>query len=431
MKLLEFSTSVSFESWASNDRHLLDLANSNFHWQWPRFSELLERLSSERGGVHILRGPRQVGKTTFLKSIITTFLRQDNFTEVPTALIQGDWIEDYRELDQVLRSWLESVKKKKGIVLIDEVTYIREWQRAVKGWIDEGLGGKVHFLITGSNSFDLRRHAELLPGRRGCGLDLELLPMSFFDFYQWVAPSAGLLGRPDAAFELYLKIGGFPHAAREFLDHGITTEAQSTYLNWIRGDVLKSGKNDALLRELFSAILQTATTPVGLDDLREKSSFGSHNTVRDYLDLANDLYILTEYPLITPGKWTLSARKNRKYYFRDPLISWIARNWSDAPISEERFRAFGFEGVMAEWVARKGQKTGYLRDRHQHEVDFVSRTLAIEVKSGSPHSLGLLSDWKHSAIERYLLHGGPSPAEVRETPAGKVLVEPIWNFLLR
>lgn len=432
MKLKEIFDESGFREWREKDPHLMELEASPFRWDWPCFEPIVETIregifsktsQQRRGGIQILRGPRQVGKTTLVKSVVSELWKN----RAPrTILIQGDWIEDFNGLDQCLRPYLES-KIVPDLIVIDEVTFIREWQRALKGWYDEGLGRKTQFLLTGSNVFDLKHQSELLPGRRGKGGDFELLPMSFSEYVESCSSKLNAATMHDL-FMTFLATGGFPHAVRELIENGKTEEAQETYLRWIRGDFLKADRSDSLLRELFLALLKTVMLPVGLDDLRRRSSMGSHNTVRDYLEYAEAGYVLFGISRIDLNKGVFFPRKNKKYYFRDPMIVIVARAWSGLTMEKEQFRALLCESIVAEELHRRDYRFGYYHDANSNEIDFASKDFLIEVKSGTQLELhSLLEKMNHgNKIQLYL---GEAKREWK-SKTGIIQVLPIWEFLL-
>ena len=52
--------------------------------------------------------------------------------------------------------------------MLDEVTYIKDWDKGVKFLADAGLLDDVVLLLTGSDSVIIREVRMRLPGRRSC-----------------------------------------------------------------------------------------------------------------------------------------------------------------------------------------------------------------------------------------------------------------------
>ena len=116
-------------------------------------SDLLEKLPTETPGIYTLGGGRQIGKTTLLKQWMELLLKQS----VPPQAIfffSGEIIDDHHALYRLVRDQVASMPcSAKGLkfILIDEVTYIREWDKAIKFLADTGELEEVIVLLTGSD----------------------------------------------------------------------------------------------------------------------------------------------------------------------------------------------------------------------------------------------------------------------------------------
>ena len=87
----------------------------------------------------------------------------------------GEVIDNYmkfRDANGIRGSW----------VILDEITFVDEWHRAIKRRIDDGIFGRDVLIISGSASIELLRAKESFPGRRGKGKDLIFYPLSFSDY---------------------------------------------------------------------------------------------------------------------------------------------------------------------------------------------------------------------------------------------------------
>lgn len=102
---------------------------------------------------------------------------------------------------------------------------------------------------------------ERFPGRRGGGRDIFVLPLTFSEYERFIKKRniKQLTFEPERIEEIfrvnrvfrkkfeedfqdYLITGGFPLAIKEFHEHGRTVEAEKTYLDWLKTDLLKSNK---------------------------------------------------------------------------------------------------------------------------------------------------------------------------------------------
>ncbi len=158
-----------------------------------------------------VRGPRQIGKTTFLKLLILRLLGYDvrplkgGYLVKRRPRITGNLnviyidcdklgIEEHRELISVAESVLKEhsgISKGRFYLFIDEITNVRNWSRAAKGLVEIALGSAT-IILTGSHSLDVRILSETLAGRRGeerifrqaipSGPDIEYLPLRFREY---------------------------------------------------------------------------------------------------------------------------------------------------------------------------------------------------------------------------------------------------------
>lgn len=346
--------------WEANDLHLKKLALMPFR---RSFSSI-----PQETGLYIIRGPRQVGKSSWLKTILSHHAKHSE-----CFYLSCENVPDYKELAEILKS----VRQCK-VVLLDEVNFVDGWDRAVKHEIDSGF---THLLIiTGSHSFDLRRGADRMPGRFGKGNELQLLPMNFNEF-EAARKEAGWQNE-DRLSELgaYFRVGGFPTAVHE---GGRAAKrplkSMETYWRWLAGDAVKLGKDEGYLKELLIQLAKTMQTPVSLQTLAKKTSIGSHNTIHEYVAVLESCFALRTLYAVDLNTGSFRFKKDKKFYFTDPLIYWIALDLAgEAPPrnAEERLA----EMVANEDLSRRFKRFGYFHNT-KGEIDFVSgKRWALEVK---------------------------------------------------
>ena len=78
-----------------------------------------------------------------------------------------DEIFDARELGETIRSFLETVPSGPFLLIVDEVTFVKNWDRVIKALADEGVFRRGICLLTGSDTVILKEAAMRFPGRRG------------------------------------------------------------------------------------------------------------------------------------------------------------------------------------------------------------------------------------------------------------------------
>ncbi|HKI66010.1 MAG TPA: AAA family ATPase [Solirubrobacterales bacterium] len=170
------------EAWETDDLHLRRLRGSPVRLATPEVDEIDLGVPA----IHVLRGPRQAGKSTDLKLLVHRALAA-GVSPRAVVYLSLDLLED-----QPASALVESVHRAlelaggaapRRLILLDEVTATERWQTAVKVLWDEGRIDRDVVVCTGSSAADLAEGAaERLPGRRGAGRDLLVLPQDFASF---------------------------------------------------------------------------------------------------------------------------------------------------------------------------------------------------------------------------------------------------------
>jgi predicted AAA+ superfamily ATPase len=137
----------------------------------PLVADLLKRLQRPRGLIEVVRGPRQVGKTTGIYQIIQDLIRSG--ARPRDILFVSFDLELLREEPAALRSilsWFEGEVRRRPLrtgrpsyVFLDEVHKLRRWHEDVK---HVGDTYPLRMLLTGSSSVLVARGGrESLAGR--------------------------------------------------------------------------------------------------------------------------------------------------------------------------------------------------------------------------------------------------------------------------
>ncbi len=383
----------------SRDPHLerLDSLRYKVRPDW------IDRLSLEPFSLNFVLGPRQVGKTTGIKMLIRRLIGRGEFS---VLYLNCEIFSSFRELLSALREY-QRVKEREGIensyIFLDEVTSLEGWWRAVKSSIDSGALLKDVVTVTGSSSLKVRRDVELVPGRRGRGVVIEVLPLTFPQYRELVDPGAITGGRLLGLFRDYLETGGFLPRI-----NGLpASDVLWAYVN----EVVRFGRSLEILREVMAGLFKTAPSPVSYRGLASYTSGYSYKVVQSYLEFMQDLYLIGQAPLWDGG---VKYRRERKFFFRDPLLAGIFSSWSDQSFLESAV----YEWVVQEHVYRRYGRVYY--HRNDYEVDVVANGLRVEVKAGKAHrryprGVVVLEE----DIPEFLLGlgGGGSPA-LRRAPPG-------------
>jgi uncharacterized protein len=352
------------EGWQADDRHLLGLRQAPFQRHFD--------IQALGPGLWIMRGPRQVGKSSWMKTLLAQAPPTQSF------YLSCEGLDDHKELQALL----DAITPTRSLILLDEVTFVTDWARAIKHTMDSGYRGTL--VVTGSHSVDLRRGGDQMPGRFFGGGELQLLPMSFAEYQQArVMAQWPIIDRVEE-LRRYFRCGGFPAAVIEAGPHGGDTPiAMDTYRRWLAGDATKLGKGEAYLRDALGQLAVTMTSTMSLQGLAKRTQFGSHHTALEYVDLLEDCFALRTLYAVDIHSHAYLMKRQKKFYFTDPLLYWLALEWSGFKAHVEP------ESVLAEMVANEAlmracsarkQRLGYFSSA-QGEVDFVSGAgFAIEVK---------------------------------------------------
>jgi predicted AAA+ superfamily ATPase len=140
------------------------------------FDHALQRLKSGLAPVTVIRGPRQVGKTTLQQQIIEHLLYTEKVNPKRIFRVQFDEIPSLKELkDPILNlcRWYENrvlggsfnewARKREPVFLFfDEVQNLTDWAPQVKALVDHHA---VRVLLTGSSALRIEHGRDSLAGR--------------------------------------------------------------------------------------------------------------------------------------------------------------------------------------------------------------------------------------------------------------------------
>jgi predicted AAA+ superfamily ATPase len=370
------------------DPRLSQLLGKPYYFDNPIKQELLLKV----GQRFILRGARQVGKTTLLKEKILEAIQSNQIPSENCLYLSCEAIESFKELQEFLVSWIAPKKNSRLLICLDEITFVSEWQRSLLWLINAGLLQNATTFITGSNARDLKISGERFPGRNVKEIKIYPMTVDQFSKMEFLKNFA-----PNDLLDLYFKIGGFPHAIRDFYEQGrVTDDTYETYANWIFGDAHRFNLNRELLTHLLFRIFDTFTSQVTWQRLIEKSTIKSYETALAYVEHLEMAFLCQVLNCYDPDTEMGAPRKAKKIYFVDPLIYGVVggflrglRNtfvwWSEA-LSDPVFRGNVFELIVINHLARCEESIYYWYSANlKREVDILLRKgdqfLLYDVKS--------------------------------------------------
>lgn len=326
------------DQFAALDPHLSALAELPLVYRFP----LLDRLPRTIPGVYSITGGRQVGKTTLLKRHMADLL-DVGVDPMRIVYVPGEMVDDHHALARLFTSHLESLPlgPEAMTFILDEVTYVKDWDRGVKFLADAGLLKNTIMILTGSDSVVIQDARMRFPGRRGKSdrVDFHLFPISFAEFVslkedlslsdaQGLSDDPNSASRLDVLFETYLIHGGYLTGINDYeTTNSIPRSTFMTYADWIRGDVLKRGKREHFLREILSAMVKRIGSQVTWNALSGELSIDHPATVSDYVELLARMDAAIIQLALREDKLTGAPKKARKLHFADPFVFHAVRSW--------------------------------------------------------------------------------------------------------
>ncbi len=375
------------------DDKLKEVAGRKFQFIHP----LLSAFPENEPGVMTLRGPRQIGKTTLSKQIIKKLLLEDKVNPKGIFYYSLNTVSSFLELSDIINAYFQEFGETADFhyVFLDEISFVKEWQRTIKDFAESQWGKKTLFFLTGSSTVDLKFSSERLPGRRGNikEKDIVFLPLLFKDFAKMVYPESRdwqkgreklHLPKLKALFKDYLLTGGFPAVINEFYEKGfISSEIADIYTSWVIGDLHKFGKQEKTADLIFAKMISSLTTPVSYYELAKNAGLSSYVSAVEYVDLLTQMFSVFNLDYFELAQRKADYKKNHKFYFNDTfiLMSFLAKienmrdeqySFTRKKLTEPVFLSHLVENLTAMhlWRIFPNLYYGRLKDR---EIDFIGR----------------------------------------------------------
>jgi len=450
----------SEENWEQDDRSLKQARSAGFLFRHLSAEQLrLENLPP--GRISIIRGPRQVGKTTELKLLVKDLISA-GIKPRCIGYYPCDDIIHFRELIDLIRAFVKTLRAQGnyGFLLLDEVTMVKDWARAIKPLADSGELERVYLLITGSSAVEMRRGYERMPGRRGGGFDIAFLPLSFPEFCRAFGHEplegslmeilgdesvfgifeAESLARKEHYIQLldsYLDWGGFPMVVAELLKKGaVGAETMEVYRSVMFSEFEKQRRSVPQFMSLMRKLYGVLGAPVSYNALTQDTGCRSNAVVQDYLGIFGGAFLGFEVPCIDLAHRRPFPKREKKFYAIDPILWKITAENAGLPPAQkaalaEQATAVHLARALADRWSTLGTLEGlyYFRSRKGNEVDFVflnrpeDEPFGTEVK----YQAGV-SGWDEQSISKGIGRGVLVTKDAFKW--GKICHIPLWAFLL-
>jgi len=322
----------------------------------------------EKGAIYILRGCRQVGKTTYLKEIIRGLI-QKGIPPRHILYLSLDFFTSRRELRNAVTYFLDlTVEADQVYLFFDEITALEGWNLELKYLADQGITQRAIVMCSGSSAFRIKEKGELLPGRGLEGNEYHFKPLTFREFVLQTAEYIGKFAPSEEfsqrltklmailpkcyvdldakleevkgciaeiipykkevqyLFRIYLTTGGMPLVINHYFDQrfeksqeGIGSAISEIFMRSVLGDLSHQQKQEILIRKILRAILEKYGSRYSFSKLSREIE-QTHVTTIDYLNLMEESFILFVHYAYDFSKKDIKYRGDKKVYFIDPFI---------------------------------------------------------------------------------------------------------------
>ena len=350
------------------------------NYQRPLLSTLRAELSRPTPVIHVLIGPRQVGKTTIARQIEASIDIPVVYATADSPVpLDGAWIET-----QWRRLIAEGAATGGPVLLIlDEVQKVRGWSETTKLlWDGRPTTPEIRVLILGSSSLLVQEGlTESLAGR-------------FFlhRCHHWGYPECR-----DAfgwSLEKWIYFGGYPGAV-PFLENESAWKryiVDSLIETVLARDVIQMSRiaKPVLLRHLFAL---AATLPAQFVSytkmLGQLHDAGNTTTLAHYLRLLESAFLASGLELFSRGKQRKRGSSPKLVLWNNALVSALStRTYADA-LGDTVWWGRLVENAVGAYLCSSLHSVEYdvtYWREGGHEVDYVVArgrdVWAIEVKSG-------------------------------------------------
>ena len=318
-------------------------------------------------------GPRQVGKTTLVKSLASELEKSVNYfdLESPKSL---SLIKDNPE-------WLLT-QYQDQTVIIDEVQLMPELFPLLRSLIDSNrVSGRFILLGSASPEF-LAKSSETLAGRIAF---LELYPIHFSELIS-----------QNIDVKTHWFRGGFPDALTAPDDEIWALWQENFIKTYVSKDLINMGLNASptLLYNLLQILTGIQGSIITYSDLA--NALNIHlRTINHYIDILEQAFLIRR---LHPWYINISKRvvKSSKFYFRDSgNLHHLSDIFDYQSLVKNKIVGHSWEGYVIEQICNRlinSVKPYFYRTSHGAEIDLVLvkgviPIVSIEIKLSTVNSL--------------------------------------------
>ncbi len=387
-------------------------------------NELIEWKEQAAKKALLIKGARQVGKTTVVRQFARTNYKnfvEINFEQMPLAKQAFDGNLDARSiLINLSAMGFGPLEPGKTLIFFDEIQSCPKARTAIKFLVEDGQYDYIESgSLLGINYTDVSSYPV------GFEHQLEMFPLDFEEFL-WACNISDEVvsilkecyenrnGVPDflhqqmmERYRQYLIVGGMPEVVVTYLandDFNRTVTTQKDILTGYRNDISKyAGKDKVLVKSVFDAIpgqLSKQDKRFVLASIEKNASQRKYGAPTQWLVDAGMAYYsfnVGSFELPFPSRENLRLYK---LFFVDSglMCAMMLDNIQAKVLSGDIFVNEGAlaENYIAGELVKHSVSLNYYDKKSKHELDFVfpeeNKISIIEVKSGKDYK-------KHSSLD--------------------------------
>ena len=346
------------------------------------FNRIFNILRESRKFIHVLAGPRQVGKTTVINQVLaeinipSAYFSADDSTQTGKLWIQMNW--------ESARIKVKTEKLDDFILVFDEIQKIPDWTEMIKRLWDEDTLSKtpIKVVLLGSSTLLIQQGlTESLAGR------FEITRLT-----HWSYPEM------EQAFsfsvEQYIYFGGYPGAA-------VLINDEERWKNYVKDSIvettiskdillMKRIDKPALLRQLFYLSASYSGQILSLNKMMgQLQDAGNTTTLFHYTELLDKAGMMKGLQKYASQQFR-QRNSSPKFIVYDTAFLTVSLGISfEKAVSDRsmwgRIAESAVGAYLVNQCAGKDIELFYWRESHD-EVDFVLKKgeniIAIEVKTG-------------------------------------------------
>lgn len=303
------------------DPVLYDFAESSIKWQ-PR---ILAEVDFSQDHIYFLQGPPGVGKTTAVKLMIRNLITHEKVNSDNVFYYSGSNFYTFEQLNEAIKVFLAwrrpNGTKERLYIFIDEIEFIKNWDKGIKHLWEAGRLKNTTLVIIGA-IFNKKPLDKII-------INKIITTLDFPEFLNLINPKLAerspgqyqaFAQQLDFYLDIYFLTGGYPSAINSYKKHGAVSQAiYNNYLSWLMYDMARLGRDIILLKQILEQLLHNFGQPIGYQTIAKKTKAKTHQTIAEYFNILESTFFIKAVYQTESGQRPTS-RKAKKLYFYDPFI---------------------------------------------------------------------------------------------------------------